>query len=586
MILPLMFWFAVLAALSTHTEQIYIGQRHECSGVASATTEEIMSHAVQSKRSLNGFGFNFTAFTARDTLGIPPDMDMNVGPTQVIAIMNGWIRSFNSSTGRADNIMNIDLSQFFAPIAGTEDPFDVRIRYDRFSTRWFLTAENNGPSNQLYIAVSDGPNISRYTRWTFFKFTIGDPNNFADYPTLGIDVNALYVGTSWFEEPSGEAGNPHAYVIPKAPLLGVGTPVIFTFDLPPDLSGNQPLAVVQGATNFDATATIGYFVSTNVTGEGLLVYRVTNPTTTHSLFGPFLVTSGVPEYQEPIQVPTLDGRLIDGGDSRAMSAHIRNNQLWTAVGVGVDNNGTNVGAVSRDGCLFFQLDIIPTTPTVIQSGILYTQSANNTPDQRSYTYPSVMTSGQNNMAMGTTAAGSMEYINCAVACRAATDPLGTLRPAVLYTSSNAAYNYPLVNRWGDYSNVSVDPNNDMTLWTIQEFCLASPETWACQIVQIIAPPPAMPVSATSVASGQSSVNTTVTGTSINGSGFFDPGVGFPSHISATVTGGIIVNSVTYIDPTHVILNVNTTSALPGTYDVTITNPDGQSLTGVGILTVT
>ena len=46
----------------------------------------------------------------------------------------------------------------------------------------------------------------------------------------------------------------------------------------------------------------------------------------------------------------------------------------------------------------------------------------------------------------------------------------------------------------------------------------------------------------------------------------------------------MVNSVTYTDPTHVTLNVDTTGASAGAKDVTITNPDGQSRTGVGILT--
>jgi hypothetical protein len=50
-----------------------------------------------------------------------------------------------------------------------------------------------------------------------------------------------------------------------------------------------------------------------------------------------------------------------------------------------------------------------------------------------------------------------------------------------------------------------------------------------------------------------------------------------------------VNSVTYIDPTHVSLNLNTTAAtqnLTGEkYTVVITNPDGQVATGSQILRV-
>ena len=48
----------------------------------------------------------------------------------------------------------------------------------------------------------------------------------------------------------------------------------------------------------------------------------------------------------------------------------------------------------------------------------------------------------------------------------------------------------------------------------------------------------------------------------------------------------MVNGITFISPTSVTLNVNTTGATPGAKNVTITNPDGQSVTGAGILAVT
>ena len=59
-----------------------------------------------------------------------------------------------------------------------------------------------------------------------------------------------------------------------------------------------------------------------------------------------------------------------------------------------------------------------------------------------------------------------------------------------------------------------------------------------------------------------------------------------NHLQASVSGGVTVNSATYNSPTSVTLDLNTTGASPGAKDVTITNPDGQSATGTGILTVT
>ncbi len=127
----------------------------------------------------------------------------------------------------------------------------------------------------------------------------------------------------------------------------------------------------------------------------------------------------------------------------------------------------------------------------------------------------------------------------------------------------------------------------MTMWTVQEFC-DNTNSYGVRVAQLLAPPPATPASANppSVAFGQASVSVTITGTVVSGSGFFDPGVGFANHISASVTGGVVVNSVTYTDPTHVTLDLNTTGASAGMKDVTVTNPDGQFATGAGILTIT
>ena len=88
------------------------------------------------------------------------------------------------------------------------------------------------------------------------------------------------------------------------------------------------------------------------------------------------------------------------------------------------------------------------------------------------------------------------------------------------------------------------------------------------------------------------MNVTVTGSKAAGSGFFDPGSNLGggavpfSHIGASVTGGVTVNSVTFTTPTQITLNVSTIGATPGAQSITVTNPDGQKSTGNGILTIT
>src|SRR5262249_42396112 len=150
-------------------------------------------------------------------------------------------------------------------------------------------------------------------------------------------------------------------------------------------------------------------------------------------------------------------------------------------------------------------------------------------------------------AMGGSVAGANHHADAWTAGRLSSDPLGTMQTPFLYTSSSVAYNSPLGDnpqRWGDYSYVSPDPDDGMTMWTIQEYANAT-NSWGVRVAKLLAPPPATPTSASpaSVPQGRTSVTVTITGAQVSGSGFFDPGPGYPKRIRAAVSGGVLVNSV-------------------------------------------
>jgi len=205
-------------------------------------------------------------------------------------------------------------------------------------------------------------------------------------------------------------------------------------------------------------------------------------------------------------------------------------------------------------------------------------------------------SGQGHAAFGFSNAGSAARVNAGTVGRVAGDAAGTVQTPVLYTASATAYNPPSdtgargARRWGDYSYTSVDPNDDMTMWTVQQFC-DNTNSYGVRVAKLIAPPPATPSTLADVTAGQNNVAVTLTGTVVSFSGFYDPGANLPgvpafSHLSATITNGAAtgtpptVISATYVNPTTVNLLLNATSAtanLAGQkYTVTITNPDGQT----------
>jgi hypothetical protein len=357
------------------------------------------------------------------------------------------------------------------------------------------------------------------------------------------------------------------------------------------ISGGDGPDSPRGVDNYDPAATEGYIIGPSDSTFGrLIMRRISNPGGTPSISGNIPITVDATALPVNVNAIGTAGQL-DALDDRLFAAHIRNGRLWTAHNIAVDSNGiaTSSSLVARDAARWYELSV-PVgfgMPTVVQSGTIFDPTSSKW-SARWFWIPSVVVSGQGHAAFGFSTAGPSFRINAMTTGRLVGDVPGTVSAPTLFTSSVSFYNPSdgsSPHRWGDYSFTSVDPDDDMTMWTIQEFCDGT-NSYGLEVAKLLAPPPATPASASSnVAAGQTSTSVTITGTSTSGSGFFDPGTGFTKRIAATVGGGVTVNSVTYVDPTHVTLELNTTAASSGGQDVTITNPDGQSASGSAILTI-
>lgn len=544
-------------------------------------------------------GLSFVGATLNGVAGtnaLPPDSMGAAGPTQYLVGVNNRIRLYNKSTGALISTLNTTMNLFFASVLpGGGSTSDPQVRFDRLSGRWFVSIITVSSPNHIMIAVSSSDTLVNTSSFTFYIFQqdtvapVGDIGALADYPSLGIDNNALYIGANMF---SGGLYATSGWVVRKSSVLSGGPIVVTAFRTM--WNGASGPYSPRGVDNDDPSATEGYFIGPNRPAlSQLAIRRVTDPGGTPAISGNIILS--VPTTAQPINVPAMGSTInIDALNDRLYAAQMHKNQLtgvrslWAAHNILVNSSGTGTAAGDRDAMRWYEIGSMTTTPTLVQSGTLFDTAATN---PRYYWMGSVAMSGQGHMALGCSYASAVEFAGVAVAGRLASDGLGvTEAPTVAIVGANAYTNTGggTRNRWGDYSFTCVDPTDDMTLWTIQEYANGL-NAYACRVVKLIAPPPATPSSCAppTLTQGDTNVNVTINGTSVSGSGFFDPDASFPNHITASVGGAdVTVNSVTFNIPTDLTLNVTVgATATPGGRTISVINPDGQAVTSAAILTV-
>jgi len=525
----------------------------------------------QNEKSELGYSFVF-----------PPDTQGAIGPNHFVEMVNGSVTVFNRSGARVGGA-RVTLDDFFTvgsfPRNGA---FDPRLFFDRRSGRWLASCLefNTVADNDVILAVSRTSDPTGV--WDKYVIPVGDPpvggtSFFSDYVTMGTDDNGVYFGI--VIAPSSGPFTVKIVCTPKAPLLA-GSPslgAVTEFSGISDVTGNvQPALRIDAAGPSDPA----WFVGSRRFLDGLSVRTVTwsgGVPTLSGIQNVFLTQIG-----SPLVAPASGSSpSLDATSSRTLCAVVRNNQLWTTRNIGVNITGSanvlpgGTTDADRTGAEWIQLNLSGAVATLGQNGRIFDNAA-TTP--RFFFYPAVTVNGQGHAVVGFNASRGSEFAGAYVCSRVPTDPPGTMGPVTLLKAGEASYvrtDTAGRNRWGDYSYSSVDPLDDQSIWTIQEFAgSGSSDNWATWIAKVLAPAPTLNNPSGSGGAGTSGVTLALTGT-----GFFDPGAGFArpavslSGTGITVTN-LVVNSSTSATATLTLAS----GAAVGTRDVTFTNPDGQSVT--------
>lgn len=475
-------------------------------------------------KSILNIGLNFTATAvsvAPRTDVIPTNQTGAVGEKQFVLMTYQNIRSFNKCTGRPDGILNTDAASFF-----NGNATDVRIEYDRFSRRWFVSAElpfgSVTPPRNLVIAVSSDSVIGNNTVWYFYLFTNAQiipqlvplGSGSIDYNQLAVDQNAIYDSMDTFDSLGNFLGTSTLVIEKKSLINGNPRVTVFPGIFP---EPNQSLGeFTPPANNFDPHPKFGYLIHASNTSfpsgniyTQLYLYRIVYPGSDNPvLVGP--ISINVPGYTEPANAPHqgnlygANGFLQTGLFGGLMAPHVRDGQLFACHPIQVDSFGNANPNGDRVGVRWYQLDLTGdvtagghgeeeanTVPVLVQSGTLFDDTTTSPP--LFYYIPSIMTNKNQTMVIEATVSGASAFTNVVAAGRLKKDPLGTLRKTILLTDNTTnTYNYgPLVNplngnigqRWGDESSLTPDPVNDLDIWSVGEWASVQ-NGWGVQVTQL------------------------------------------------------------------------------------------------------
>jgi hypothetical protein len=259
--------------------------------------------------------------------------------------------------------------------------------------------------------------------------------------------------------------------------------------------------------------------------------------------------------------------------------------IWTTQNIAVNASGVagSDGNTLRNAIRWYELSVGTSSVSLKQSGTWYDAAATNA---NGYWMGTIAASGQGHAFAGASVAGPNQTPNVIISGRYNNQNPGELAIPVFATTSIATYNAETGDeqRWGDYSQTVVDPSDNMTMWTFQEYANQT-DKWGERAIQVKAPPPATPTSLSPIiCNDQRTSEVVLSGQSNNNSGFFDPGEdaggpGYSKRLKITSTGNVTVSNIRLLSATEINFTINYSSTSLGTQQTfTISNPDCQSVT--------
>lgn len=414
-----------------------------------------------------------TSFNAVDDNGlfIPPDTEGAPGLDKLMVTVNGTVQIQNKNDGSVVSTTTLDA--FFAGVPGVSFAFDPHVLYDPSANRWIVVADTNAESSSSALLLAVSQTSDPTGSWNEYSVDV-DPANaaWADYPTVGFNKNWIVVSVNMFSLAVDSFVGTQTYAFDKAKAYaggaGAGGYQLFKvagddFTLAPAATYDPDASDLYLAEDYDGGSSrpLRLFRLSGPVGSATLT-RLGDPAgASLSALGPWSDVSGGARANG--FAPQLGStRKIDSGDARLSQCVERNAAIWCANTVFIP-----AAAPTRSVVQWYEIDPGPATPNVIHGGRI-----GDATGQQFFAYPSIAVNKYNDALLGFSRFSSTQYASADYAYHSCSDTSDTFRTEAPYQPGLGSYYKTYgggVNRWGDYSGTWVDPGDDQSLWTIQEY---------------------------------------------------------------------------------------------------------------------
>ncbi|MBK9062774.1 MAG: carboxypeptidase regulatory-like domain-containing protein [Acidobacteria bacterium] len=427
----------------------------------------------------NATGTNFDGLAANGSA--PPDSSGRVGPNHFVE----WINTVFAIYDKAGTILYGPASgnTLFTSLGGACSAFndgDPVVQYDGLADRWVLTQFVVGApapafSHQCVAVSKTGDPLGAYYLYDFPT----DATNFVDYPKWTTWTDAYYMtahlfnaaGTAFlgaplyaFDRGSMLAGLPAAFQsVNLDPTGNVFGHLVADLDgLTPPPPGSPAYVFAPASPEWDGTATPGlHFWTAASTWGGTPTLTVTPKadvaTAAYNTNLCGFSRDCIPQSGTTQKLDSLTGQLMFRAAYRKVGA-------TESVLVSHTVNAL-VPPANQAAFRWYEIRTPATTPTIFQQGTYAPTTANRW-------VSSIAMDEVGNIAAGYSISDATMFPSINITGRQTFDPLGTLGGEIAMFTGLGAQTGGL-NRWGDYTQMSVDPRDGCSFWYINQYQPAS-----------------------------------------------------------------------------------------------------------------